>query len=109
MTATRLYNPPMLPTFTDKPPAVALVSAQPEFADAKTVRLMFGFTRSALYVLASQGTIRTACLRKKGAVRGKRLFDVQSIRSFIDANVEPRNDHGSEAGLPIASADSSVR
>jgi hypothetical protein len=104
--ATRLYNPSMLPTFTDKPPTVALaVPAQPEFADSKQVKLLFGLSRSHVYSLLQQGLIRSACLRRKGASRGRRLFDVSSIRSFIDAHVEPRNDHGSEAGLHTTNAD----
>jgi hypothetical protein len=43
-----------------------------------------GLTRAAFYQLAMAGKIKTACLRKPGAIRGCRLFHVGSILEFLD-------------------------
>jgi hypothetical protein len=55
----------------------------PEFCDSKQLKPLFGLSRSHAYLLASEGKIRTVCLRRKGTVRGRRLFDCESIRSFF--------------------------
>ena len=78
----------MLPMITDKPPGVAWVSAQPEFADWKGVNALYGFSRSHLYVLLAQGKIRSACIRREGASRGRRLYHLGSIREFLSKNME---------------------
>jgi hypothetical protein len=44
-----------------------------------------GLTRPALYDLARAGKIKTACIRRPGAVRGNRLFHVGSVLAFLDA------------------------
>jgi hypothetical protein len=56
----------------------------PEFCDSKQGRQLFGFTRSGLYGLASQGLIRSVSIRRPGAARGKRLWDCASIRAFLN-------------------------
>jgi len=60
--------------------------SQLEFADAKGVRANFGICRTQAYELAQTGKIRSVCIRKKGAIRGKRLFDCESIRNFLRNN-----------------------
>ena len=62
----------------------ALVAARPEFADHKGVRQLFGFTRTHAYQLAKEGKIRSVCIRRPGAIRGRRLFDCASIRAFLN-------------------------
>lgn len=62
----------------------------PEFADAKMARRLFSLSRSHLYQLAAAGKIRSVVLRKKGAVRGRRLFVCESIRQFLNAHIEER-------------------
>lgn len=47
-----------------------------------------GLTRAALYQLADAGKIKTACIRKPGAIRGNRLFHLGSILAFLDATAE---------------------
>jgi hypothetical protein len=47
-----------------------------------------GFTRPALYELAAAGKIKTASIRKPGAIRGSRLFHLGSIFAFLDAEAE---------------------
>ena len=97
---------PMSATVMDKPIGVAWVSTQPEFADHKGVRAMFGLSRAHAYVLASEGKIRSVCIRRPGATRGRRLFDLGSIRRFPDANVEAGE---SAPRLHRTSADPNVR
>jgi hypothetical protein len=64
------------------------VPAGPEFCDAKLARLIFGFSRAHLYNLTAEGKIRSACIRRPGAFRGRRLWCCQSIRDFLRANME---------------------
>ena len=43
-----------------------------------------GFTRSKLYEEAAKGHIRSVSIRKPGAVKGTRLFELKSILGFIE-------------------------
>jgi hypothetical protein len=62
----------------------ALVAAQdPEFLDAFGVQARFSIRRSLLYELHNGGHIKSVSLRRRGRSRGKRLFSVDSIRSFL--------------------------
>jgi hypothetical protein len=63
-------------------------STLPEFTDAKGMTTLFSISRTQAYELAKQGKIRTVCLRKKGAEKGKRLFDCQSVRKFLLAHYD---------------------
>jgi hypothetical protein len=74
----------------DKPIGVAWVSSQPEFGDHKGVRAQFGLSRAHAYALVAEGKIRSVCLRRPGATRGRRLFDLNSIREFLNKHVEVR-------------------
>ncbi len=42
-----------------------------------------GFTRSYLYLLASEGKIRSVSIRAPGQVKGVRLFNLQSLLDFV--------------------------
>lgn len=66
--------------------------ARPEWLDAKGVRTVYGISRSHAYELGNSGQIRTVSIRRRGAARGRRLFDCDSIRRFLDLHavqVEP--------------------
>jgi hypothetical protein len=67
----------------DTPPTSALASSKPEFADHRTARALFGLSRSYLYKLADERKIRSVSIRKPGALKGRRLFDCESIRRFL--------------------------
>jgi hypothetical protein len=69
-------------------PSKTQVTHQPEFADHRTASALFGLSRSYLYKLASEHKIRSASLRKQGALKGRRLFDCASIRNFIATQAE---------------------
>lgn len=75
---------------TTHSPAIAGAAALPEFVDARGLRLVFGISRSHGYALADQGKIRTVCLRQRGSLRGKRLWECESVRTFLRANIERR-------------------
>jgi hypothetical protein len=66
----------------------AALAAQPEYCDARGGRVLFGLSPAHLYDLAAKGSIRSVCLRRPGAARGRRLFDCASIRTFLEAHVE---------------------
>jgi hypothetical protein len=54
-----------------------------EFVDVRGLESRFGIRRSLAYELIKRNAIRSVSLRKRGALRGKRLFDVQSVREFL--------------------------
>jgi Helix-turn-helix domain len=73
------------------PQAIQLATASgillPEWCDARGAKVIFGFSRSHLYQLVADGKIKSACIRRKGSLRGRRLFNCESIRAFLNANI----------------------
>jgi Helix-turn-helix domain len=61
----------------------------PEFLDVDQVRIYFGIKQSLLYRLLAENKIRAVSIRK---TRGRRLFDVASIRAFLNASVDKEGD-----------------
>lgn len=57
---------------------------RPEWGDARVVQSLFCICKSTLYRLADEGKIRTSSLRERGKLRGKRLFDLDSISRYIE-------------------------
>ncbi len=57
-----------------------------EWLGTKAATHRFGLSKPHLYSLLADGKIRASCIRRQGAVRGRRLWLVESIRSFIEAN-----------------------
>jgi hypothetical protein len=64
----------------------------PEFLDVDQVRIYFGIKQSLLYRLLAENKIRAVSIRQRGKTRGRRLFDVASIRSFLNASVDKEGD-----------------
>jgi hypothetical protein len=60
----------------------------PEFANSATAQRLTGLSRSHLYALQNEGKIRSACLRKPGAIRGKRAWHIPSILAFLRSQME---------------------
>jgi hypothetical protein len=60
----------------------------PEFVDCRGLEAGWGIKRSLAYQLLNEGKIRGVSLRRRGAVRGKRLFSVDSIRAFLRDQME---------------------
>lgn len=63
----------------------AEVISKPEFGDHRTCRALFNISRSSLYELVEEGRIRSISVRKRGNTRGRRLFDLDSIRSYLNS------------------------
>jgi len=55
----------------------------PEFVDCKGLETGWGIKRSLAYQLLADNKIKGVSLRRRGAVRGKRLFSVDSVRAFL--------------------------
>ena len=73
---------------TSQPIATASAVAVPEFVCAKGLRAVFGISRSMGYALAEAGLVKTVCLRRPGAIKGKRLWVAESVRAFLLANID---------------------
>jgi len=54
-----------------------------EFCDFAQLKQRFGVGRSLAYLLNGHGDIKSKVLRRKGCIKGKRLFDVASVREYI--------------------------
>lgn len=65
-----------------------VAAVDPEFLDWQGVQARFGIKRSNLYTLLGDGVIRSVALRRKGCVRGRRLFETASIRRFLRQQME---------------------
>lgn len=71
---------------------IAPVSASPvndaEFVDCPGLHARFGIKRSLAYTLLADGAIKSVSLRRRGQARGKRLFDVASVRGYLRSRME---------------------
>ena len=60
----------------------------PEWLRPKEACKRFGMSRAYLYRLLGDGSIRSTCIRKRGALKGIRLISRDSLAAFIEASVE---------------------
>jgi hypothetical protein len=67
---------------------VAEANLDPEFAGHAKMRELFDLSRTHLYRLSTEGRIRSVSLRERGRTRGRRLYDVQSVRDYLTSNLE---------------------
>src|SRR5262245_45965318 len=76
---------------------IAPVAASPtndaEFVDCVGLQTRFGIKRSLAYALLAEGAIKGVSLRRRGQIRGKRLFEVDSIRRFIHKQMQAAPIH----------------
>ena len=68
-----------------------VAGVDPEWLDAVGVRQVFSIKRSLLYELDDDGLVESVSLRRRGRTRGKRLFSVDSIRSFLREQKKEKN------------------
>jgi hypothetical protein len=72
--------------------SVAPVTASPvndaEFVDAPGLQSLFSIKRSLAYSLLADGLIKGVSLRRRGQLRGKRLFEVASVRAYLASQME---------------------
>ena len=66
-------------------PVTASPANDAEFVDAPGLQSRFGIKRSLAYALMADGAIKGVSLRRRGQLKGKRLFDVASVRAFLNA------------------------
>jgi hypothetical protein len=69
-------------------PVTVSPASDAEFVDAPGLQTRFGIKRSLAYTLLAEGAIRGVSLRRRGQLRGKRLFDVASVRSYLRSQME---------------------
>jgi len=69
-------------------PVIAEGNLYPEFAGHAKMRDLFDLSRTHLYRLYSEGRIRSVSLRERGKTRGRWLYDEQSVRDHLAANME---------------------
>src|SRR4029450_10325617 len=60
----------------------------PEFVDCKGLEVGWGIKRSLAYQLLNDGKIRGVSLRRRGRLRGKRLFSVDSVRAYLASQMK---------------------
>ena len=69
-------------------PVTASPANDAEFCDSPGAFSRFGLRRSLLYDLNGQGLIKGVSLRRRGAMRGKRLWSIQSIRDYLASQMQ---------------------
>ena len=78
--------------FTTQPIALGNCSnIMPEFGRFQDVQRLFGIKRGTLYNLAAEGLVKSVCLRRRGNVKGVRLFYLQSISDYLHKLMEEQN------------------
>jgi hypothetical protein len=58
--------------------------------DAPGLQGLFSIKRSLAYSLLGDGLIKGVSLRRHGRLRGKRLFDVASVRAYLASQMESK-------------------
>jgi hypothetical protein len=66
----------------------ASVHSGSEYAGHAEIRRIFGISRAHLYRLAAEGLVRSACLKKQHAMRGRRLWHIPSIRALLESHLQ---------------------
>ena len=69
-------------------PVTASPASDAEFCDSLGAFARFGLRRSLLYELHSLGLIKGVSLRRRGTARGKRLWSIDSIRSYLNSKMD---------------------
>lgn len=70
-------------------------------APARGLEPHTGLSRGRMYALYRDGLVRTASLRPKGAVRGVRLFHLQSLLDYIDGCEEATTNAAGRTGTEM--------
>jgi hypothetical protein len=68
-----------------KAPSSVAVGPRSEWANHHGVLELFGIRRTMAYWLAKEGLIESVAVTHNGKKRGVRLFNVPSIRQYIDS------------------------
>jgi hypothetical protein len=86
-------------TTTSPSEAVARASQEldVEFCGFRGLDRLFGIKRSLGYQLAAEGLIKSVSLRRRGQLRGKRLFDVASVRAYLREQMANQQEKGASS------------
>jgi len=84
---TSTHTTPIYATFAEIKP-VGIGNIFPEFGTSEDVRRYFGIKKGTLYNLHKAGKIRGRVLRVTGEFKGIRLWDMASIRAFIQSQAD---------------------
>jgi hypothetical protein len=57
----------------------------PEFGDSRDLRKVFGLKETFAYYLWKRNAIRSVLIPGRRGQRGKRLFDFNSVRAFLNS------------------------
>ena len=77
---------------TDKVKTTPAQVVNPEFVNIHGMESMFGIKRGLAYNLMESGDIKGVSLRRRGQNRGKRLFVVDSVRAYLNAQMLAAGD-----------------
>lgn len=69
-------------------PVKASPANDAEFVDAAGLHSRFGIKRSLAYSLLADNAIQGVSLRRRNQTRGKRLFCVDSVREYLNRQME---------------------
>jgi hypothetical protein len=72
---------------------------EPEWGDEKIITRLFGLTHTPLFNLRKAGKIRSVSTAVDGAKYGKRLYLLQSVRDFLEAQERDQNNANKEGAL----------
>lgn len=62
--------------------------ALPEFGRVADVQRIFGIKRGILYRWINEGKVKSVCIREPGNVQGVRLIHLQSVRDYINSQID---------------------
>lgn len=71
--------------------AETTISEQPEWLRPKDACKRFSISRSWLYERIAARQVKSTCVRRRGAVRGVRLINRDSLSEFIEASFMEEN------------------
>ena len=77
-----------MPFSQPRPRPARLMPTDLSLSAQRAYRSIFSISRSHGYALAKAGLVRTVCLRKPGAIKGRRLWCCDSMRAYLRANME---------------------
>jgi predicted site-specific integrase-resolvase len=60
----------------------------PEFGRVNDVQKIFGVKRGILYRWINEGKIKSVCIREPGNQQGVRLIHLQSVREYINSQMQ---------------------
>ena len=69
----------------------------PEYVDASGLYEMFGIRRGTAYNLLWDGLIQSTVLKRPGKKSGRRLFNVASVRKYLNSQVGLHDHKGDDA------------